>query len=33
MKDPFLYIIECIICSALFLAIYRLCIGTEVLDD
>ena len=26
MKDPFLYIIECIICSGLFLAIYRLCI-------
>ena len=24
MKDPFLYIIECIICSGLFLAIYRL---------
>ena len=26
MKEPFLYIIECIICSGLFLAIYRLCI-------
>ena len=24
MKEPFLYIIECIICSGLFLAIYRL---------
>ncbi len=26
MKEPFLYIIECIICSGLFLSIYRLCI-------
>ena len=26
MKDPFLYLIESIICSSLFLAIYRLCI-------
>ena len=26
MKDPYLYIIESIICSGLFLAVYRLCI-------
>ena len=26
MKEPFLYIIECIICSGLFLGVYRLCI-------
>lgn len=26
MKEPFLYIIESIVCSGLFLSIYRLCI-------